>query len=81
LEVDLDMSQNYSLEAVLKIVVYGVPGLLIVLGFFGYLTGSAIELATRDTGLRDLGILLMALGIIFYVIELIITVHDYFTGS
>lgn len=81
MEVELNMSQNYTLEAVLKIVVCGVPGLLIVLGFFGYLTGSAIEMATRDAGMRDLGIQLMALGIIFYVIELIITAYANFTGS
>lgn len=75
------MSENYILEAVIKIIVYGVPGLLIVLGFFAYLSGSAIELATRDVGMKNFGMLLIALGIIFYVIELLITAYAYFTES
>jgi ABC-type uncharacterized transport system permease subunit len=79
--VDLDMSERYTLDAIIRIIVYGVPGLLITLGFFAYLSGSAIELAIRDVGMKNFGIVLIVLGIMFYFIEFVLSAYAHFSES
>ena len=73
---------NISLEAIVQVIVYGVPALLIVLGFVAYMMGYGIEMsrtalgqqesAISGVGLMNTGSWLMAIGIILYVIELIL---------
>jgi len=40
-------------------------------------SGYAIQAVTGDTGMMNMGIVLMALGIIFYIIEFIAKVYAY----
>lgn len=59
-----------SMRALVNIVAYGVPALLIMLGFFAYLAGYSINALLNDGGLMNIGVALIAMGIIFYLIEL-----------
>jgi len=63
---------------IVKVVAYGVPALLIVVGFFAYFAGYSVQFVTHDAGMTNLGILLMALGIIFYASEFAVKVYSYF---
>jgi len=63
---------------IVKIVAYGVPALLIVVGFFTYFAGYTVQSLTHDAGMTNLGMLLMALGIIFYTSEFAVKVYAYF---
>jgi len=76
-------SNHMELEAIVKVIVYGVPALLIVLGFFAYVGGTTAEAIgafveaagvewTGDTDLKSLGKGMIATGIIIYIIELIV---------
>jgi hypothetical protein len=73
------MSQNTTVDVIIKVVVYGVPALLIVFGFIAYMSGYAIQAVTGDSGMMNLGIGLMVLGIVLYIIEFIIAVYSYFS--
>jgi len=70
---------DFSLKGMIKLVVYGVPGLLILLGAFLYVSGVTLELATGNAEMKVTGLWLIAIGIILYVIEFIIAVYDYFS--
>jgi len=73
------MSGNYNLDVVVKIFAVGIPALLVVLGFFAYIGGFTVEMITGDIGMKSLGIVLMAIGIIIYVIELIAAIYYQFS--
>ena len=60
-----------SLEALVKVVAYGVPALLIVLGFFSYLAGYSINAISQDAGMMNGGVLMMVLGVGFYILEFV----------
>jgi hypothetical protein len=74
------MSQNMSVETIIKVVVYGVPALLIVLGFIAYSSGYMMQTFTHDSGMMNTGIALMVIGIILYIIEFIVAVYAYVKG-
>ena len=73
-----------SLEAIVKVVAFGVPALLIILGFFAYVGGSTIEALVNaiggseigDAGLKSLGVGMIIVGIVLYVIEFIFYVYS-----
>jgi hypothetical protein len=67
-----------TLDIIVKIVAYGIPALLIVVGFFAYFAGYTVQFLTHDAGMINLGILLMASGIVFYAGEFAIKVYAYF---
>lgn len=75
------MSQSTTVDVIIKLVVYGVPALLIMLGFLAYTAGYAMRAITQDSGMMNLGIALLVLGIVFYTIEFIIKVYAYFSES
>ena len=56
------MAERMSLEAIVKVIAYGVPALLIVLGFFAYVSGYAMSAITHDSGMMNGGILLDSCG-------------------
>lgn len=72
------MGENYSIDMIVKVIAYGTPALLILIGFFAYLAGYSVQFLTHDAGMIHLGILLMALGIIFYGTEFAVKVYVYF---
>ena len=61
------MTENMSVRALINVAVYGVPGLMIFLGFFAYFNGSSVN----DFGMMDVGIVMIILGFVFYVLELV----------
>jgi hypothetical protein len=65
------MAENMTIEALIKIVAYGVPALMIVLGFFGYFAGYSINAVSHDAGMMNTGIVMIILGTVFYVLEFI----------
>lgn len=67
-----------TLDMIVKIVAYGVPALLVVVGFFAYFAGYTVQFLTHDAGMINLGILLMASGILFYAVEFAVKVYAYF---
>jgi len=71
------VAENMTLEAIVKVVAYGFPALLIIVGFFAYSAGYTVQFLTHDAGMTSLGILLMALGIIFYAAEFVVKVYAY----
>jgi len=66
---------NYNLDAVVKVVAVGIPALLIVLGFFAYVGGYVGEIVAGDEGMKNFGIVLIASGIILYVIEFAVFIY------
>ena len=44
------MSENTTVDIIIKLVVYGVPALLIILGFLAYMSGYAIQAVGGDSG-------------------------------
>ena len=52
--------------------------MLVVVGFFAYFTGYTVQFLTHDAGMINLGILLMASGILFYAVEFAVKVYAYF---
>ena len=59
-----------ALRGILTVIAVGVPALLILLGFFAVIGGYTIQLVTGNVGMENFGILLIALGVILYLIEL-----------
>ena len=59
--------QLAPLEAISTVFAYGIPGLLIILGVMAYF--RAIPYGESD--LRNLGLALLIVGIVFYFIELV----------
>jgi hypothetical protein len=55
-----------------NVTAYGVPAVLIVLGFFAYLSGYAMNALTQDAGLMNGGILMIVIGVLLCAIELIV---------
>lgn len=72
------------MEALVKVIAVGVPALLIVLGFFAYVSGTAVETvgtalgneAIGDAGLKALGLGMIIAGIIIYLIEIAVYVSE-----
>jgi hypothetical protein len=60
-----------SFNALVNVVAYGIPALLIILGFCAYLAGYSISALTSNDGLMNTGIAMITIGIIFYVLEFI----------
>lgn len=69
------MSDN-SLETLVKVIAYGVPALLIALGFFAYVGGYTVQMITGDVGMRNFGIVLITVGIIIYVFEVAYAIYS-----
>jgi hypothetical protein len=66
----IQMSENESrymapLEAIATIFTYGIPALLIILGYFAYIYQI-------DEEMRNVGLALLIIGIIIYIVELIV---------
>jgi hypothetical protein len=58
-------------ELIAKVIAYGVPALLIILGFSAYTGGRIAELVFGTTeGMVTLGIVLMIIGITIYIVEI-----------
>ena len=66
---------NSDLEAIVKVIAYGVPALLILLGFLAYVYGHTLRTLTGDVGMANFGVLLIVLGIILYVAEVISKIY------
>jgi len=73
------MGGNVTLDAAIQIVAYGIPALLIAVGFFAYFAGYSVQSLTHDAGMANLGLLLMSLGIIFYAGEFVVKLYAYLT--
>lgn len=60
-------------EIIAKVIAFGVPALLIILGFIA-VTGGELAGAIFGTsgGMVVLGVIMIAIGIIIYVVELIL---------
>jgi len=59
-----------------RVIAYGVPALLIVLGFIAYTGGRFAEMIfSNATDMVGFGIILIVLGIMIYIIELFIGVR------
>jgi len=72
------VGSDYSLEAIAKVIAYGVPALLILLGFFGYIGGYTIAMLTGDVGIMNFGAALIAIGLVIYIVELALKVYSWF---
>ena len=60
-----------SLEAFVKVVAYGVPALLILLGFFATVSGKVAEaLLGSSQDITGIGIWMILSGTIIYLVEL-----------
>lgn len=68
-----------TLKALVNVVAYGTPALLIILGFFAYIAGYSMNAMIHDAGMMNTGIIMMALGIIFYAVEFLAKVAIYFS--
>jgi hypothetical protein len=69
------LAENMTLDALVKVVAYGVPALLILLGFFAYMAGYSINALAHDAGMMNGGIAMMAIGIIIYTVEFVVSVY------
>lgn len=69
------MGNSYSLDAVVKIIAYGVPALLILLGFFAAVGGYTIEAVSGNVGMKNFGIGLIVIGVLIYLLEIAIAVY------
>ncbi len=68
-----------SIQALINIVAYGVPALMIAFGLFTYLSGYFINGLSLDTGI---GFIMIILGVVLYALEFIIKiVATYYTTS
>ncbi len=72
------MAENTTLDMLVKVVAYGVPALLIAFGFLAYFAGYTVQFLTHDAGMMNLGIILMASGILLYAGEFVVKVYAYF---
>lgn len=72
------MSNDYSLELIAKVIAYGIPALLILLGFFAYIGGYTITMLTGDVRMTNFGIALIAIGLVIYIFELALKVYIWF---
>lgn len=70
---------NFKVESIINLIVYGVPALLILLGFSLYSSGYVVEFAVGSPEVKNVGITLMAIGIIAYFIEFAVKVYSYFS--
>lgn len=61
---------NINLEGMVKVIVYGVPALLILLGFIAYISGYTLGILTGSDEMKNLGIAMIVLGVVLYIIEL-----------
>ena len=69
------MGNSYSLDAVVKIIAYGVPALLILLDFFAAVGGYTIEAVSGNVGMKNFGIGLIVIGVLIYLLEIAIAVY------
>ena len=59
-----------------RVIAYGVPALLILLGFIAYTGGRFAEMLFGNVDdLVVLGIVLIIIGILIYVIEIFLGIH------
>ena len=66
-----------DLEALVKVIAYGVPALLILLGFFGVVIGQSSEAVTGSSyGFTPLGVIMIFFGIVIYLFELLISYNS-----
>ena len=60
--------------ALISIVAYGVPALIIAFGFFSCLSGYFINGLSQDPGIMKTGFIMIILGVVFYVREFIVKI-------
>lgn len=65
------------LRALIKVIVYGVPALLIVLGFFAYVGAYTLEIVSEDVGTQGFGFFLILIGIIVYLAEFVKAMEEF----
>ena len=63
---------------IIKIIAFGVPALLIVLGFFAYIDGFTAIIRTNPVEMKNFGFALIVAGIASYAIELIALIYYQF---
>lgn len=63
---------NLTLGILVKVVAVGIPALLIVLGFFAYVSGVPMEMLSGSSEIKTFGLILMVIGIGLYIIEFIV---------
>jgi hypothetical protein len=77
-----EIANNYRLSALINVVAYGVPAVLIVLGFFAYLAGYGINAVSSNSGIMNTGIILIVLGVVFYLLEFFAKIFSaYYSNS
>jgi hypothetical protein len=69
-----------TLDALVKVVAYGVPALLIVRAR-ARLAGYPINTVAHDAGMMNTGIAMMATGILLYVIEFVAKIAYAYSGG
>jgi len=71
---------DFNLEGIVKVIAVGIPALLILLGFFAFFGGISMEMFSGNAELKNIELILMGSGIIFYIIELIAYLYSEFGG-
>lgn len=74
------MAENMTLDAIVRVIAYGVPALLIIVGFFAYFAGYTVQFITHDAGMINLGVVLMVSGILLYFAEFAVKAYAYLNG-
>lgn len=72
--------ENTSVEGLVKVIVYGVPALLIFLGFIAYISGYTLGMFTGSDEMKNLGIFMIGTGIVLYIIELGYAIYRDYTS-
>lgn len=66
---------DFNLEGLVKVIAVGIPALLILTGFFAYFSGMGLEILSGNIEMKNMGLLLMGSGIIFYILEMIVYIR------
>lgn len=74
--MEVEKTSNMDVKGLVQIFAYGVPALLIFLGFFAYMGGSVFSVITGNNSAQSLGIIFIILGIAFYVLEFMFAVYS-----
>jgi len=59
-----------ALRGILIVIAFGIPALLILLGFVAVMGGFTLEFITGDVGMKNFGVVLIILGVFIYIIEI-----------
>ncbi len=66
---------NNSYDIIVKVVAVGIPALLIVLGFVAFMAGSTVQMLGGNPEIKNLGIILLIIGISIALIELAVWIY------